>query len=917
MRWFDQLKLRLRTLFRREVIEIELDRELQFHLEQQIAENLAAGLPPDEARYAALRKIGGIVKIQEQCRDQRGLHLIDTARQDIRYALRSLRNSPAFTTVAVLTLALGIGANIAIFSLIDSIVLRSLPVKKPEQLVFIRTNSVKAGFFNVSTRLLNRDFEQMQKRATQIEGFAASDRDARLNIAVGGRSEVGQGDFVSGTYFQVLGLPVQIGRTFVPEDNEVIAGNAATGWPLIISDSYWHRRFAGTPQVIGRPITVNTIPFEIVGVLPPNFSGIALDEPADVIMPAITHNQVTSGSASAGFPTPKNSPNEIFARLKPGVSHREAAAELTVIFRGTELADESLTVEQRESLAKHFIELSPAANGLSSLRRAFAEPLRVLMGVVALVMLIACTNIASLLLARAAARQKEAAIRLSLGGSPRRIVRQWLTESLVLSVLGCSVGVLVALVARNVVVKLGAEAHQSGLHMSWDYRLLAFIVFVCLINALIFGTVPALRLARVDANEVLKGTPVSRYSTRLPFGRLLVVAQLALSLVLVAGAGLFLATLHNLYKIDLGYNADHLLTMTLDPSLSGYDGGRSYAFYARVLEDLERLPSVKSVTCMNNSLLNAYAHLSSARFPGYVPRLGEDITNSWILSYDIGPRFFETVQMPLIAGRDLTEADNEHAPPVVVINEALAKHYFAGQNPIGRKIVLGSIFKPGDPKNQSEAEIVGLVRDAHYFDVRDEQQEAIFTPLFQVRPEQFGLAQTLMIRTGGNPAVTAVDVRAVIQNIDVGLSVFNVSTMTTRLNNSLSQPRLLALFSSFFGALALGLSAIGLYGVLAYGINRRTGEIGIRMALGADRASIVRMLFGEAAQILVIGIAAGVGLAWACSRLLKSMLYGLTAHDVRVFGVSAILLTIVAVLASMLPTRRAVNVDPMVALRYE
>ncbi|HVH87396.1 MAG TPA: ABC transporter permease, partial [Terriglobales bacterium] len=727
MRWFDELILRLRTLFRRERVEAELNRELQFHLEGQIAENLAAGMPPDEARYVALRKIGGIAQIQEQCRDQRGLHLIETTLQDARYALRSLRSSPVFTIVAVVTLALGIGANIAIFSLIDSILLRSLPVKDPDQLVFIRTNTIKAGFFRVSTTLLNRDFEQMQKRATQIEGFASTDHVTRLNVVVGGHAEVGQGDFVSGTYFQVVGVPVQLGRPFVPEDNGATGSNAAAGWPAIISDSYWHHRFGANPQIIGQPLTINTIPFEIVGVLPANFSGFTIDEPADVMMPAITHNQVTSGSLSAGFPTAKNSPNEIFARLKPGASRSKAAAELTGIFRSTELADDSLTAAQRESLAKRFIELTPAAGGLSFLRQTFAEPLRVLMAVVALVMLIACANIASLLLARAASRQKETAIRLSLGCSRKRIVRQWLTESLVLSVVGCAIGVLIALLARKVIVKLGAGARESSLHIHWDYRLLAFIVFVCLINALIFGTVPALRQARVDANEALRSTPGSRYSGRLPFGRVLVAAQLALSLMLVAGAGLFLATLHNLYKVDLGFNAEHLLTLTLDPQLSGYDGPRAYALYARVLEELGRLPSIRSATFMNNSLLTAYAHLSNAKFPGYVARPGEDITNSWTLSYDVGPHFFETVQMPLIAGRDFTEADNEHAPPVVIVNEALVKHYFAGQNPIGKKVVLGSIFKPGDKKDQTEGEIVGLVRNAHYFDVKDEQQEAVFT----------------------------------------------------------------------------------------------------------------------------------------------------------------------------------------------
>lgn len=328
------------------------------------------------------------------------------------------------------------------------------------------------------------------------------------------------------------------------------------------------------------------------------------------------------------------------------------------------------------------------------------------------------------------------------------------------------------------------------------------------------------------------------------------------------------------------------------------------------------MPSVKSATLMNTPLLAAFAHLSNAKFPGYVPRAGEDLTNSWTLSYGVGPRYFETLQMPLIAGRDFTETDNEHAPPVVVVNEALVKHYFAGQNPIGKKIVLGSIFKSGD-QDRTQAEIVGVVRNAHYFDVKDEQQEAIFTALFQVQPEQFGSAQTLIIRTARDPASLGGDVRATVRRIDPNLSLFNVTPMTTQLDNSLSQPRLLALLSSFFGGLALTLSAIGLYGVLAYSVNKRIGEIGIRMALGANRGRILKLILGETAQVLVIGIVAGLALAGAASRLIKSMLYGLSAHDAGIFALSAVVLVAVALLATMLPARRALDVEPMAALRYE
>ncbi len=912
MRSLDQLKLRLRTLFRHSRVEDELQREFQFHLDQQIAENVAAGMSATAAREAALRRMGGVAQIQEQCRDQRGLYLLETTLQDVRYALRSLRKSPVFTAVAVLTLALGIGANIAIFSLIDSILLSSLPIQHPERLFLMDTSSVKVGMFNVSTRLLNRDLEQMEKRATQIERFGSSDRTARLNIAVNGRAEVGPGDFVSGTYFELLGIQPQIGRPLVREDNVESAGQSG-GWGAVISDNYWHRRFAADPNILGQHITINTIPFVIIGVLPPNFAGLSVDQPADVLMPAITQPQVANGSVSAGFPKPEESPGQILVLLKPGASTTEAAAELTVVFRSTELADNTLPGAQREAMKKRDVKLYPAAQGLSALRRSFAEPLRVLMVIVALILLIACANIAGLLLARANARQKETAIRLSLGCSRRRILRQWLTESLILSGIGCATGIPIAIAARSAVVKLGG-AQGSTLGFDWDYRLLTFIALICVFTAVIFGVVPALRQTRVGPNDALKSSTAMQSSGRLPFGRMLVSAQLAISLVLVAGSGLLLVTLHNLYNVELGFNVEHLLMMTLDPRLSGHDDAHAHAIYMRLLEELNRMPAIKSATLMNNPFLTSRAHLSHATFPGYSPQPGEDLANSWILSYGVGPRFFGTFQMPLISGRDFNDSDNEHAPPVIVVNEALAKHFYGHKNPIGQKIELGSIFKLGSEKM---AEIVGVVHNAHYFDVKDEQQMAIFTNLFQVQPEQFGSAQTVMVRGTGDPTPLIDDVRAAVHGIDPTLSLFNVTTMRTHLDHSLGQPRLLAVLSSFFGILALLLSAIGLYGVLAYGVSKRTGEIGIRMALGADRASITRLILSDTGQVLTFGIVVGLGLAWASARLIKSMLYGLTPHDVRTFALSTLVLASVAVAASLIPTRRAVKLDPMIALRYE
>jgi predicted permease len=386
-------------------------------------------------------------------------------------------------------------------------------------------------------------------------------------------------------------------------------------------------------------------------------------------------------------------------------------------------------------------------------------------------------------------------------------------------------------------------------------------------------------------------------------------AQLAISLVLVAGAALFLGTLRNLYQVDLGFNSEKLLMATMDPRLAGFKDARVAGVYKQVLADVKRLPSVESATLMNNRLFSGRAHLSNARVVGYVPEKGEDQSTSFTVTYGVGPQFFETLRMPLAEGRDFSESDKEGAPPVVLINEAMAKHYFRDKDPIGQKVTFGSAAKI--------AEIVGVARDAHYFDILDEKQEAIFTPLLQVQIGEFGSEETLIARTKTDPARIANDVRAVVRQIDSNLPLFDVTTMKEQVAGDLSTPRLMATLSSFFGLLALALSAIGLYGILAYGVTRRTSEIGIRMALGADRSSILKLIMGETSQIVLIGILAGIVLSWTASRLIKSMLYGLSAHDVRVFAFSAAVLAVIALAAAALPARRAVLVDPMVALRYE
>jgi predicted permease len=912
MRWIYKFRLRLRTIFRRKQVEDELGSELQFHLEQQIAENIANGISRDEARYAALRKIGGITQIQEQCRETRGLNFLESTLQDLRYAIRNLRHAPAFTAVAVFSLALGIGANTAIFSLIDSLLLTSLPVHNPQNLFFVQTAAVKTGHFNVSRSISGRDMDQMLRRATQIESITAVQTQDRLSIVSNGVSELAPAELVSGTYFDLLGVRVALGRTLGPGDDSKTGNAGGQGWPAVISYGYWRSRFAGNPEIVGRPIAVNTIPFVIVGVAPPGFLGFSLDRPASIFLPMITSAQVEQGSVSAGFPEPDDAPGMPIVGLKPGTDPKKANAELTVLFHEAESENKGNDANAAAVVQKLSIELKPASQGESGLRLQYSDPLHALMGVVAAVMLIACANIAGLLIARGAVRKREFAIRLSLGSSRRRLIRQLLTESVVLAIMGSVAGLLFAIWARHSIVTfaLHSSFEEIALPLHWDYHLLLFLVALCAATIVLFGIIPAWLVTRVDPQEVLKTSQKSHRSGRLPLGRVLIAGQIALSLALVVASFLFLATVRKLYRIDLGFNQEHLLMATMDPHLIGYSDQQAEALYKQALRRSKALPGIRSATLVDNPLFSGRAFLSSATVPGYVPKAGEDLSNRWTITYGAGPNFFSTLQMPLKEGRDFSEADTATSTPVVVINESMARHFFQDKYPIGRKISFRG-------KNRPDAEIVGVVRDAHYFSAQWETQEAIFTPVFQVEAKQFSPEQTLILRTAEDPARATADLRAMLRGLDPNLPIYNILTMREKVSHSFSQEQLLAALSGFFAMLALTLSAIGLYGVLAYSVSQRTGEIGVRMALGADRGKILRMILGETGQLLGIGVMAGLAMSFAATRLIKTMLYGVTPDDPRSFLFGSLILVLVGVCAALLPARRAVTIEPMEALRYE
>ena len=568
-----------------------------------------------------------------------------------------------------------------------------------------------------------------------------------------------------------------------------------------------------------------------------------------------------------------------------------------------------VSAEQRAAIEKTSVELTPASQGLNRLRNRYSKPLEVLMVLVGLVMLIACANIANLMMARASARRREIAIRLSLGSSRWRLIRQLLTESLLLSLLGTALGIALAAWARDAMVYL-ATMKQAGpaIPFDWNYRVLAFTAGISILNAILFGLAPALRATRLDVAAALKSGPAGKGVTRIPLGRVLIAGQVAVSLALLIAAGLFIDTFRNLDRVDPGYARDHAILATLDARLAGYRGPRAAQVFQQAMERVSALPGVRAVSVMGQKLLTGKLTMSSIWVPGYTLQSGEDRTNLWVVQNSVGPGFFQTSGMRMLAGRDFSDQDNARSLKVAVLNETMARHFFGAGNPIGQHVA----WSKSDP---ATVEIVGVVRDFKYIGLREDKMDVIFIPIAQY-PNAW-TEVTLLIRTSNDFPRLLNDVRTAIRGVDSNLPVYDLITMDGQVRSTLAQQRLMAILSSFFGILALCLSAVGLHGVLSYNVVQRTPEIGIRMALGAQRSGILRLVLGETARVVAAGIALGIALALAAARLIQSMLFGITATDSLALGGSIAILTVVALLAAFLPAWRASRVDPMTALRQE
>ena len=886
-----------RRLLQRGRMERELDAELRDHLERLTAEYQRSGLSPRAARRRAALEFGGVEQLKEQCRDVRGTRWLEDLGRDVSYGLRLLARSPAFTLVAVGSLALGIGATSAAFALVDSVMLKTLPVRDPHRLVMLDGGS-----------WTNPIWEQVREHQLEFSDGAIAWSDERFDLSRAGVAEFVEGMWVNGGFFDVLGVPAVIGRTFTLADDQRSGG--PDGPVAVISHAFWQRRFGGDGAVIGRSLSLDRVPFTIIGVTPAGFLGPTPGRSFDVAVPLGTHAVVRG--AETWLDNRSTWTLQIMARLKPG----QTADAATRAFRRVQPQIREATLptgwpaHHLEQYLQEGLTLSLAAAGPTAFRERYERPLQIIMAVVVLVLLIACANIANLMLARAAARRHELTLRLALGASRSRIVRQLLTESLLVSAIGAGLGLVFARWASGLIVgQLSTPRGPVALDLTLDWRIVGFTAAVAVCTALLFGVAPALRVRRVDPHDALQEqTRTVAGVRRRPFGSPLLAVQVALTLVLVVAAGLFLRTFTRLATLDIGLDREAVMAISVNASRTGVSAESRLALFDRVRAAAAAVPGVSGTG------LSLITPVSGAGWNGPVElpdRPDVPVRQRMTFINSVTPGWFATYGTRLLAGRDFADRDTAGGAPVAIANETFLRRYVTGQ-PIGQTVRFESA------RGLQAVELVGVVQDAAYRSVRDPIPPVLFLPVPQAhgpgQPQESPSTLTLSVRAAGSPAALTRSLAAAISDVDPDLSL-TFRPLAAYIDGALVRERLLAMLSGFFGALALLLAGIGLYGMTAYTVSQRRAEIGIRMTLGARASEIVRLMLRKVALPVGVGLAAGSALSLWASKYVTSLLYGLDGRDPATLAGAVLFLAAVAAFAAWLPARRAAGIDPARVLR--
>jgi predicted permease len=906
----------LRLVFRRAQIAEAVDDELAFHLDMRTQRLIACGMAPDAAHREALRQFGDLDSVRRDCvsfdeereRTMRRRNYSEELRQDIAYAIRTLRRNIGFSLIVVLTLALGIGANTAIFTLIEAVLLRQLDVPHPEQLVAIGNPARTGGVSQGGPRLDLISYPMYQtfrQRATMFTGMLASGRVSQMDLVVDGHEpEHPRARYVSGNYFHVLGVAAALGRTF---------GGAEDAGPgespvVVISYDYWTRRFGGDRSVVGRKISINDVPMTVIGVAREGYRGEIVGTSYDMWLP-ITMQPVLAphGKWLEDWTT---SWLLVLGRLAPGATVGEAHAAMTPIARQAFLDH---VASFRYSPAANIVAaartdtvpVSSGSRGFSSVRENFHEPLLILMAGVGLLLLIVCANVANLLLARAVARGREMAVRLALGAGRSRLVRQLLTESLVLALFGAAGGLLIATWGSRLLVALAAGGSTIPLDLHVDLPVLAFTLLLSLVAVAFFGLAPALRASRVDLATTMRaqaralgagfGTASGH---RMPVAKLLIIGQVALSVVLLTGAALLVRSLHALEDQPTGLDRNHLLIVDVAVTSRGYTGDRHWTLVQELASRFENIPGVISVSYSENGIFSGTESGSSVNVDGFTPRTADDSSSA----YDkVGPHYAATIGARLLQGRDMELQDGG---PVALVNESFARFYFRGGQAVGKYFRAETV----------PIQIIGVINDVRDHTLRTEPERRYYLPYLRAKEEPDGAS--FEIRTSADPARIGTEVRRIVQSADARLPV-EIDPLTTKMRQSVREERLLARLASGFGVGALLLAAIGLYGVMTYAVTRRTGEIGLRVALGAQRQGVIGLVVGDALRVVVMGFVVGLPVALGTLRLLGSELHGVEATDPVSLAIALSVLLVSAMVAVLLPALRASRVSPIVALREE